>query len=293
MKKGRWWRVGKSKILSTWGLGIKHRIKTEGGEHVWILSAHSSNVDATIAEQLVLAEYGIPTTTWAERHAGRRTLNDVARLYERLDLDRLEQNAMRALADHGRHIDYPFVSFPATREKVSRRVTCTLRACNILPEIISVPLASEIQPVQWVPVRAIERQPFNGEVYSMDVERYAHYDADGLVTHNCFYGWKEGAGHQFFGPNNARDTWEIRKVSPQSMVHLTEKPVELAVRALQYSSRQGENVLDLFGGSGSTMIACQQTGRKAFLMELDPLYCDVIVQRWEKFSGGKAERVAT
>lgn len=74
------------------------------------------------------------------------------------------------------------------------------------------------------------------------------------------------------------------------MVHLTEKPVELAVRAIHYSSKHGENVLDLFGGSGSTLIACHQTGRKAFLMELDPLYADVIVQRWEKFTGDKAER---
>ena len=76
------------------------------------------------------------------------------------------------------------------------------------------------------------------------------------------------------------------------MVHLTEKPVELAVRAMQYSSRPGENVLDLFGGSGSTLIAAEQTGRKAFLMELDPLYCDVIVERCEKFTGKKAERIA-
>ena len=59
---------------------------------------------------------------------------------------------------------------------------------------------------------------------------------------------------------------------------------------MQYSSRTGENVLDLFGGSGSTMIAAQQTGRRAFLMELDPLYCDVIVQRYEQFTGLKANR---
>jgi len=77
------------------------------------------------------------------------------------------------------------------------------------------------------------------------------------------------------------------------MVHLTEKPVELAVRALQYTSLAGENVLDLFGGSGSTLIAAEQTGRHAFLMELDTLYCDVIVQRWEKFTGKKAQRLAT
>jgi DNA modification methylase len=107
----------------------------------------------------------------------------------------------------------------------------------------------------------------------------------------CFYGWKEGAAHQYFGPNNATDLWHVKKINPQSMVHLTEKPVELAVRAIQYSSRPGENVLDLFGGSGSTLIACEQTGRKAFLMELDPPYCDVIVTRFEQFTGKKAQLI--
>jgi len=108
----------------------------------------------------------------------------------------------------------------------------------------------------------------------------------------CFYGWREGAAHKFFGPANVTDVCSVKKVNPQLMVHLTEKPVELAVRAMQYSSLQGENVLDLFGGSGSTLIAAEQTGRWAFLMEIDTLYCDVIVQRWEKFTGKKAERIA-
>jgi DNA modification methylase len=105
----------------------------------------------------------------------------------------------------------------------------------------------------------------------------------------AFYGWREGAGHKFYGPNNALDLWDVKKVNPQSMIHLTEKPVELASRAIQYSSRPGDNVLDLFGGSGSTLIAAQQTGRRAYLMELDPLYCDIIVERWERFTGKKAE----
>ena len=107
----------------------------------------------------------------------------------------------------------------------------------------------------------------------------------------AFYGWKAGAAHHFYGPNNATDLWHVKKVNPQSMVHLTEKPVELAVRAIQYSSKPGENVLDLFGGSGSTLIGCEQTARRAFLMEMDEAYCDVIVQRYEQFTGRKAERV--
>ncbi len=107
----------------------------------------------------------------------------------------------------------------------------------------------------------------------------------------CFYGWKEGAAHRWFGPNNIPDLWHVKKVNPQSMVHLTEKPVELAKRAIEYSSKPGENVLDLFGGSGSTLIAAEQLGRRAFLMELDPLYCDVIVTRWEAFTGKKVQRI--
>lgn len=103
-----------------------------------------------------------------------------------------------------------------------------------------------------------------------------------------FYGWREGAAHKFFGPQNVTDVWSIKKVSSQSMVHLTEKPVELAVRAIQYSSLPGENVLDLFGGSGSTLVGAERTQRNAFLMEIDPAYTDVIVQRWQENTGAAA-----
>jgi DNA modification methylase len=77
------------------------------------------------------------------------------------------------------------------------------------------------------------------------------------------------------------------------MSHLTEKPVELATRAILYSSRRGENVLDLFGGSGSTLVGCEQTHRRAFLMELDELYCDVILMRWAKLTGKQPALEAT
>jgi DNA modification methylase len=107
----------------------------------------------------------------------------------------------------------------------------------------------------------------------------------------AYYGWREGAAH-YFNPEikNATDLWSIKKIAPPSMVHLTEKPVELAERAMLYSSMRGENVLDLFGGSGSTLIAAERMERRAFLMEIDPAYCDVIVQRWEKFTGKTAQR---
>jgi DNA modification methylase len=116
---------------------------------------------------------------------------------------------------------------------------------------------------------------------------------DFLGNHEwAFYGWREGAAHRFFGPPNIPDTWSVKKVSPAAMVHLTEKPVELARRALEYSSRPGEAVLDPFAGSGSTLIAAQETARRAFLLEIDPLYCDVIVARWQAFSGQQAVRDA-
>lgn len=106
----------------------------------------------------------------------------------------------------------------------------------------------------------------------------------------CFYGWREGAAHSFHGPSNVPDVWSVKKVNPNAMVHLTEKPVELARRAIEFSSKPGDVVLDLFGGSGSTLVAANLTGRRAMLMELDELYCDVIVQRWEKLTGKKALR---
>jgi DNA modification methylase len=109
----------------------------------------------------------------------------------------------------------------------------------------------------------------------------------------CFYGWREGAAHKWHGPTNATDVWTVKKVPPQRMVHLTEKPVELAVRAMEYSSLPGEHVLDLFGGSGSTLIAAEQTHRRALLMELDPLYCDVIARRFEALTGKRARREKT
>jgi DNA modification methylase len=70
--------------------------------------------------------------------------------------------------------------------------------------------------------------------------------------------------------------------------HATPKPIALCARAIKSSSREGEIVLDVFGGSGSTLIACEQLNRICYMMELDPKYCDVIIKRWEALTGKKA-----
>ncbi len=292
MHRGPWWRVGISKVQTTWGFGLKQRLCTEGGDAAWVLSLHASKEEAQLAEQIASTVYGIPTAVWRVTSDLRRSADMIRRIYEAIDPDELERAARRLLWDHNRDVFYPFVTRGRTRPKYGCRVPVLVRACNLLPGMMAVPVPQQGQRFEWMPLRAVDVQSYRGPVHSMEVEKHHHYIADGIVTHNCFYGWKEGAAHKFYGPNNATDLWHVKKVNPQSMVHLTEKPVELAVRALQYSSLAGENVLDLFGGSGSTLIAAELTGRKAYLMELDTLYCDVIVLRYEKFTGKKATRIA-
>jgi DNA modification methylase len=103
------------------------------------------------------------------------------------------------------------------------------------------------------------------------------------------YGWREGATRHWCGARDQGDVWNINKPHKNDL-HPTMKPVELMERAIRNSSRPGDVVLDPFGGSGTTMIAAEKSDRHARLMELDPKYVDVIVRRWQDFSGGQATR---
>ena len=103
----------------------------------------------------------------------------------------------------------------------------------------------------------------------------------------CIYAFKKGKAPFWNGPNNEVTVWDVKRHS-KNQFHPTQKPVELPVRAMENNSKGGDTVLDLFGGSGSTLIACEKINRHARLMELDPKYCDVIVKRWEDFTGKKA-----
>ena len=105
-----------------------------------------------------------------------------------------------------------------------------------------------------------------------------------------WYGWREGAAHHWCGDRDQSDLWQIARPA-DSPLHPTMKPLPLMERAISNSSRAGDLVLDAFAGSGSTLVACERTGRLCAGIEIDPVYADVALARWERFSGEGAERL--
>lgn len=107
----------------------------------------------------------------------------------------------------------------------------------------------------------------------------------------CLYGWKEGAPHCWYSDRKQTTVLEFDRPTVNKE-HPTMKPVALFAYEIGNSSKKGEKVLDLFGGSGTSIVACEQLGRVCYMMEKDPHYCDVIINRWEKLTGKTAERIA-
>lgn len=106
----------------------------------------------------------------------------------------------------------------------------------------------------------------------------------------CWYAVKKGENHNWQGARDQSTLWKINR-DKEVNGHSTPKPIALLEISIGNNTKGGEAVADPFGGSGSTLIACEKTKRKCFMMELDPHYCDVIVARWEKYTGKKAELV--
>lgn len=105
----------------------------------------------------------------------------------------------------------------------------------------------------------------------------------------CIFGIK---GSPYFTEDRTKTTvWDFGGYDKSKNVHPTQKPLFLPSEAINNSSKKGQTVLDVFGGSGSTLIACEQLNRRCYMMELDPKYCDVIVKRWENFTGNKAKKI--
>lgn len=106
----------------------------------------------------------------------------------------------------------------------------------------------------------------------------------------CLYGWKEGATHPWYSDRSQTTILEFDKPK-RNVDHPTMKPVDLIGYLISNSSKEGDNVLDLFGGSGTTLIACEQLDRKCKMMELDPKFCDVIIKRWEELTNKTAKLI--
>lgn len=154
---------------------------------------------------------------------------------------------------------------------------------------VASPSSGDVLPVFYaaligaaMPVR--EQLIWVKDVFVMGRHDY-HYRHEPIL-----YGWKDGAAHVFHGGRDQDTVWEIPRPR-RSQSHPTMKPVELITRSLDNSTRPGDVVYEPFAGSGSTIIAAEQTGRRCSAMEIDPRYAQVSIERWESFTGEAAERI--
>lgn len=328
MKRGNWWRVGQTKAYDSRQFGIKTRLHQEKADAVWLIGVHTDKIEAQVAEQILTCKYGIPYTIWEQdrfNHTDKlRSQKQIADIYAALDLQQMEKNAHRLLHDFNRSERFPLITKETARERFSTRVTAQIAACNLVPELMQVPIptgnSTKAPNFTWQEITEVTAKPFKGRVYSLAVEKYQHYIADGIITHNCLYGWKDGASHYFVDKRNLTTVIEeqlqdIDKLSKQEMKdilqkifvdkelpttvidcdkptksadHPTMKPVPLIGQLICNSSRRGDTVLDVFGGSGTTLIAAEQLGRCCRMVEFEPVYIDVIIKRWEELTGMKA-----
>lgn len=312
MRKGNWWRIGQVRLFNSRGFGLASRLADEGGDEAWILRTAESTLEALVIEQALSCKYSIPTTHWnLDRYSPnpelRRAQADINRIYEIIGVERIQIGAAQAITDHHRNALYPIVR-RGEKFAFSRKMSRTVRACNLIPGLMQVPIPTTGEGFKWETILDATYTPFAGTVYSLDVDRDQHYIADGIITHNCLYGAKAGHNCEWLGDRTeitllgappdldklTKDQtqallteilqnttyWTEKRDSAPSLIHPTQKPTSLARRALRNSSLPGEIILDSFGGSGSTLIAAELEGRTAYLSELDPCYVDAAVKRF-------------
>ena len=295
-----WWRVGICRTYDARGFGLKHRVNQEKAVAAWLIDTFHSQAEAQMGEQLLATKYGIPYTHWTiergvVRTGTQRTEENVEWLYQQMDLKTLGESAQRLLEDHDRSIEYPLVTEDTGMNKFSRRVTARINACNLIPGLMMLPIPYESyqgnDTFRYEALTDVSTVHYDDEVYSLQVEKYEHYIADGIVTHNCLYGWKKAGKHQWYSDRKQTTVWEYDrpKSSPD---HPTMKPIPLMAYPIKNSTMTNGIVLDPFLGSGSTLIACCETDRVCRGIELDPKFVDVIVRRfqeWVQENGGNQD----
>src|SRR4030043_199507 len=246
------------------------------------------------------SKYGIPTTIWElarprkgiPENLNWRSEEQIKWIYSMLDLDLMFLNVLKMLKDFNKRIEFPMVTKEETQYKpFGRNKTKLINACNLFEDIMCIPVPHNSgDSFDWIKISKIKISKFEDFVYSLDVDKYEHYIADGIVTHNCLYVVKNKKKHNWQGVNNASTIWNIKNNNSfgnsdkeQTYGHGTQKPIECMLKPINYNSCPGQAVYDPFLGSGTSLIASEQSGRICYGMEIDPINCDVILQRYIDF----------
>ena len=205
MRQGDRYRVGWCQVFEGrdgGGLHLATRARIERADAAWILRVFDDRQTAAQYESIVAARYGLPTACFTERAGYPQAHLDG--IWVALDADEQAGRAAEALADHGRSAQWPLYDREERFAKRGKRTPLTVRACNLLPELMRVPVYDvERRRIDWQPFTIDERH-YSGLVYSLDVERSHTYVADGIVTHNCLYGWRGSSANALYSIPGAR-----------------------------------------------------------------------------------------
>ena len=237
MRRGDRWRVGWCQIFNSEGtLHLGARATMERVDEAWILSVNPDRKEASVDESILAARYGLVTATFCGSHLPEERLD---RIWESLDASEQTERARRCLEDHGREIDHPIWKKGNSTPRVISRVH-EMRACNIIPGLMSVPSHDQGKQNHWEDVTRVGSENFQGDVYSLQVEPHQTYVADGLVTHNCIYTWR-GADPSAFTASDIPQ--ENRQVLSQSY----RVPAAVHARAIRWINRiEGREKVEYF-----------------------------------------------
>ena len=226
MRRGDRWRIGWCQIFDSDGtLRLSAKATMEKADEAWILSTNPDRRKASVDESVLTARYGLVAATFSDAHP---TAEQLYRIWESLDPEEQAERARRCLEDHGREIRHPMWKRGDSAPGVIERVH-EMRACNVVPGLMSVPIHDGGKRNHWETITEVDREDFQGDVYSLRVEPCQTYIADGMVTHNCIYTWR-GADPSAFTATDIPQ--ENRSVLSQSY----RVPVAVHARAVRWIS---------------------------------------------------------
>lgn len=188
MQRGPYFRVGMCRVANSAGFGPSHRARLEDADNVWILSVHETKTLASVQEILVQVEYGIPGVTFRPVNSEVVLTEEVLdSLWQQLGNTLNKERAEKCLTDFGRELAYPLYSRYSSTHLTRVRTPVVVHACNLVDGMLMLVyqgLAHTNKATDYKPI-TISREPYNGMVYSLTVEKDHMYVADGIVTHNC------------------------------------------------------------------------------------------------------------